>query len=152
LLAAALSMSAIPAAFAEDLASPATATLSSSAAGVKPVALTVTFRSELQCGRLTGAALVLKLPKKALVPVAIPASAVLVGGKPSARVGVAGRLITIALPARAKGIMTCDSIVIGLAKIVVTRAAGLGNPRPRGTYTVTVSHGAETFAAPLEIR
>jgi hypothetical protein len=149
---AALPTGAVPAAFAGDLAAPATATLSSSASGAKPVALALTFRSELQCGRLTGGALVLKLPRKALVPPAIAASAVLVGGKQSAHVAVAGRLITVALPTRPQGIMTCDSIVVGLAKIVVTRAAGLGNPKPRGNYTVTVTHGAETFAAPLKIR
>jgi hypothetical protein len=39
----------------------------------------------------------------------------------------------------------------GTARIVVG-AAGMGNPTSPGTHSVRVTHGSETFAAPLAIR
>ncbi len=57
--------------------------------------------------------------------------------------------MTISLPPP-RGMM-CDSITMGLAKVVFLPAAGVGNPRAPGTYTVRVVHGSEAFAAPLKI-
>jgi hypothetical protein len=128
----------------------ASATLSTSKAGAKAVTLTVALNTELQCGRLRGGALVLRLPAQARLPGAIAASAVLVGGKASGRVAVDGHSLRISLPPP-RGTMSCDSIRQGVVKIVVASAAGLGNPRAPGTYTVRLTRGSETFAAPLKI-
>jgi hypothetical protein len=129
---------------------PATAQVSSSTAGAKHVTLTVSFRTELRCGRLVGSrAVVLTLPSKELVPATVAPAAISVTGRAAAKVSVAGRVVTIA-PAPPRGVM-CDSIRVGTAKIVVAAAAGLGNPRAPGTYSVKVTHGSETFAAPLAI-
>jgi hypothetical protein len=143
---------ALPAAAAGAavVAGPASATLSTNRAGARPVALTVSLHTELQCGRIMGiGALVLRLPAAMRVPSTIHAAAVLVGGKPVGSVVVAGHSLTIAL-APPRGAM-CDSIIMGVAKIVVTRAAGLGNPRAPGTYAVKLTHGSQTFSAPLKI-
>ena len=129
---------------------PATTALSSSKAGAKHVTLTVSLSTELQCGRLVGSrTLVVTLPAKAKLPQTVAASAVTVGGKAVSQVSVAGRAVTIFIPPP-RGMM-CDSIIVGMAKIVFLPAAGLGNPRAPGTYTVRVAHGNDAFAAPLKI-
>jgi hypothetical protein len=130
---------------------PATAQLSSSAAGAKHVALSLSFRTELRCGGLMGArTLVVALPLKSRVPATIPASAVTVAGKAVSNVGVSGHAVTLTL-APPRGMM-CDSVRVGSARVVVAAAAGIGNPKSPGTYSVKVTHGSETFAAPLAIR
>ena len=128
----------------------ATATLSSSKAGARHVTLTVSLTTELQCGRLMGSrTLVVTLPAKARIAKTVPATAVLVSGKAVSQVAVAGRVLTLSL-APTRG-MTCNSITTGIAKVVVGRAAGLRNPPAPGGYTVRVTHGAESFSAPLKI-
>jgi hypothetical protein len=130
---------------------PATAALSPSTSGARHVALTISLRTELQCGRLMGSrTLVVTLPARARVAHAIPAAAVLVGGRAVSRVAVAGRVVTLSLPTP-RGVL-CDSIRMGQATIVFRPGAGLGNPPAPGVYTVRVAHGADAFAAPLEIR
>jgi hypothetical protein len=129
---------------------PATTALSSSKAGAKSVTLTVSLRTELQCGRLMGSrALVVTLPAKARLPQTVAATAVMVGGSVAGQVSVAGRAVTISIPPP-RG-MVCDSITVGIAKIVFLSTAGLGNPRAPGTYTVRVAHGKDAFVAPLKI-
>jgi len=131
-------------------AGPATAQVSTSTAGAKHVRLIVSFRTELRCGRLMGSrTLVLGLPAKARVGATVPATAVTVGGTAASNVSVSGHTVTIAL-APPRGAM-CDSVRVGVAKIVVAGAAGIGNPGTPGTYSVRVAHGSETFAAPLTI-
>jgi hypothetical protein len=137
-------------AWAAPAADPAATALSSSKAGAKHVVLTISFRTELQCGRLMGSrTLAVTLPAKVKVPATVAPAAVTVGGKAVSSVGVAGRAVTISLPPP-RGMM-CDSITTGLTKIVFLPAAGLGNPRAPGTYAVRVVHGADAFAAPLKI-
>jgi hypothetical protein len=61
----------------------------------------------------------------------------------------AGRVVTISLaPPRA---VMCDSVRVDMVKVVVAAAARLGNPCVHDTSTVKVTHGSETFAAPLAI-
>ncbi len=48
------------------------------------------------------------------------------------------------------GIM-CNSIAPGTAKILVSRAAQLGNPASAGTYKLAVRYGTETLHAQLTI-
>jgi hypothetical protein len=137
-------------AWAAPAAGPATTALSSSKAGAKHVTLTISLTTELQCGRLMGSrTLAVTLPAKVKVPATVAPAAVTVGGKAASSVSVAGRAVTISL-APPRGMM-CDSITTGLAKIVFLPAAGLGNPRAPGTYTVRVAHGNDAFAAPLKI-
>jgi hypothetical protein len=148
--AALLALALATTAGAASLGRPATAALSSSKTGAKHVMLTVSLTTELQCGRLMGSrTLVVTMPAKAKVAQAIPAAAVLVGGKAASRVSVAGRAVTISL-AVPHG-MICDSIRTGIAKVVFMPVAGFANPAAPGTYTVRVVHGNETFAAPLTI-
>jgi hypothetical protein len=127
-----------------------TAAVSDDRAGAAPVALTLALRTELRCGRLTGISLAIKLPAEAHVPATVPASAVLVGGRSAARVRVSGTSLAVA-PPLPRGVI-CNSITMGVAKIVVTAAAGLGNPATPGTYRVALVRGTQTAAAPLTIR
>lgn len=130
---------------------PATATLSISNAGAQGVTLTLALRTELQCGRLRGSRpLVLVLPAKEHVASSIAPSAVLIGGRAASRVAVSGHMLTIS-PPRPRG-MLCNSIGMGTAKVVLLPAAGLGNPGAAGTYSVRITHGTESFAAPMKIQ
>jgi hypothetical protein len=150
LIAAALTLTGAAGALAATGDTSATATLSSGKAGAKHVTMTVAFRSELQCGRLMGSrTLALTLPAKAHVAAMIPASAVTVGAKAAGTVVVAGRVVTVTMPAP-HGMM-CDSITMGVVKVVFAPAAAFANPGTPGAYTVRVAHGSEIFAAPLKI-
>jgi hypothetical protein len=126
-----------------------TATLSSAHAGARPVVLTLAVRTELQCGRLNGGALVVHLPVQERVPATIAAAAVLVGGKPSGAVAVAGHTLTVSIP-RPRGMM-CDVIGPGTVTLVLTRLANLGNPKNAGTYPLVVSRGTDQFKTTLRI-
>jgi hypothetical protein len=138
-----------PAAFAVNPAT-ATLTLSSNAAGAKPVVATIVLReTELQCGRLVGGSLVVTFPRAMCVPRTIGAASVLVGTKAARSVTVAGRVVTVGVPVP-RGVL-CDSIAIGVVKIAFARAAGLGNPKAPGAYLFTVRRGSETFGSPFRI-
>ena len=126
-----------------------TATLSSARAGARPVVLTLAVRTELQCGRLVGGALVVRLPAQERMPATVAAAAVLVGGKPSGAVAVAGHVLTVSIP-RPRGMM-CDVIGPGTVTLVLTRSANLGNPKSAGKYPLTVSRGAQQFKTTLTI-
>jgi hypothetical protein len=126
-----------------------TATLSSAHAGARPVALTLAVRTELQCGRLVGGALVVRLPAQERMPATVAASAALIGGKPSGAVAVAGHVLTVSVP-RPRGMM-CDAIGPGTVTLVLTRSANLGNPKSAGKYPLTVSRGAQQFKTMLTI-
>jgi hypothetical protein len=134
---------------AAPAAVPATAALSSSKAGATHVALTVVLTTELQCGRLMGSrTLVLMLPARGRVAT-IPAAAVTVAGRPVSGVSVSGRAVTISLPLPHG--MLCTSIRTGIAKVVLSPAAGIANPASAGRYAIRVVHGGETFVAHLAI-
>ncbi len=128
----------------------ATVSLSSNRAGVSPVALAITLRTELQCGRVPARMVSLRLPAQERVPASIPPAAVSVGGVRAARVDVLEHTLRIVLPRR-RG-MTCLSIVFGPARIAVSRTAGLGNPSGSGTYALVVSAGKVTAVARFTIR
>ena len=127
-----------------------TLALSTNKAGARPVGATITVReAELQCGRLVGGSLVVTFPRKMRVPASISATSVLVGSRAARSVTVAGRVVTVAVPLP-RGVI-CASIAPGVAKITFLRAAGLGNPKSPGAYTLTVRRGAETFDSPFRI-
>ena len=128
----------------------AAVSLSSAAAGARPVAVLVSLHTELQCGRLRGRSIDLVFPAAAKLPNTVSAGAVSVQGKRPAGVKVAGRTLSIAM-APPTGVM-CDVIAPGVAKILVTRAARVGNPSSAGTYAFSVRYGAATLPATLTIR
>jgi hypothetical protein len=127
----------------------ATVTASPSGAGARPAALTVRLSYEMQCGYPGPGPIIVRLPAGERVPATIAPSALLVNGKPAPGVHVAGRAVSIDLPPRPA--IMCDVIGPGTAKVVFTRAAGLGNPTRAGSYTVTVTRRGTSSAARLAI-
>lgn len=77
------------------------------------------------------------------------ASAIAVQGKPPSSVKLANRTLSITV-ARPTGVM-CNVIGPGTVKILVSRAAQLGNPATAGTYKLAVHYGTETLEATLKI-
>ncbi len=63
--------------------------------------------------------------------------------------GLGSRLV-VGLPVQ--GVVMCDSIAPGTLTIVVTRAAGIGNPSGAGTYALAIEKGALRFGTKLRIR
>lgn len=150
LLVAAAALVAGANAVASSPASEASAAVSPSKPGAKNVTLTVSLRTELRCGRLAATkALVLALPG-AHVPSAIAASAVLIGGRAAGKVAVAGHTLTIS-PAPPRGVV-CNSIRVGVVKIVVLPRAGLGNPRVPGAYILRLTYGPGIFPLPVRLQ
>jgi hypothetical protein len=127
----------------------AAASLSSVHAGARPVALVVSLHSELQCGKLRSGSLALTFPAAARLPRTIGVAAIAVQGTRPASVRLAGRTLSITMP-RPAG-MICNVIGPGTAKIVVLRAAHLGNPATPGAYKLGVHYGTETLEATLTI-
>jgi hypothetical protein len=123
-------------------AQPLTVAASSHRPGARAVALSLTLRTELQCGRLTGAPLVVRLPRP---PARLPAGSVRLGGRPASTTFRRGLLVVGELPPAGA---VCDSIIVGPLRLSIR---GLANPARRGTYRVTVSHGADLYAGSLRV-
>ena len=128
----------------------ATLALSNGAPGAHPVAVTLTIDTPLICGRLAGGTVTIELPAGEAIPPTVAASAVTVGGRSAAGVTVSGHTLSVTVP-RPKGVI-CQSIVVGPAKIVLSQAAGLGNPKAAGAYRVVVRRGSQAFAATMTVR
>lgn len=125
------------------------ATLSSTHAGVRPVALTLALHMELQCGHLMGGTLAVRLPAQERVPAKVASGAVLIGGKPAGAATVAGHTLTVSVPL--PHAIMCDSIGPGTVTVVVTRTANLGNPKAAGKYPLVVLRGSQQFKTLLTI-
>lgn len=119
---------------------PLAVAVSSQRAGAAPVTLALTLRTELQCGRLTGAPLVVSLPRP---PARVPP--VRLDGRRAAASLVRGRVVVRELPPAGA---ICDSIVRGKLRVTIR---GLANPRRRGSYRVTVAHGAAVYAGRFRV-
>ena len=128
----------------------ATAAPTSLRAGARPVALGLVLSYEMQCGYPGPGPVTVRFPAREHVPPAIPASSVLVAGKPAPGVSVSGRTVTVTL-APPPPVM-CDVIGPGRLTIEFTRAAGLGNPAQPGTYRIAATRGTASFSAPFTIR
>ena len=128
---------------------PASASLSSTKAGAKPVELTLKVHYQMVCGQPGPGTVVVGLPLAMSVPRSIRSSAVLVNGKPALSVAVSGHDVTVTLPKR-KGV-TCLVIGPGTLTLTLTRSAGIGNPASKGTYAVHVRHGSSSFTARVAI-
>jgi hypothetical protein len=126
-----------------------TATLSSTKAAAKPVALTLKLHYEMQCGQPGIGKAVVALPEAVTVPARIDESAVLVNGKPAPLVSVSGHDVSIGMPARRSGV-TCMIVGPGTLTLTLTRAAGLGNPKSAGTYTVHVHRNTQRSTQPFQ--
>lgn len=128
----------------------ATVLLSTVKAGAERVALTVRLQTVLRCGRPTGAAVVVTLPRAARLPHAIAAASVRVNGKAPARVAVAGRSVTVGLPI-VHGI-TCNSLTAGTLQVAFAPAAALGNPAAAGTYAIAIRQGQSARTVSIAIQ
>lgn len=126
------------------------ATLSSAQAGARPVALTLTLQTALECGQAGPARIAVQLPKAAPLPRTLPPAAVVVGGRTPADVRVSGHRIAID-PGRPPGV-TCHSITVGGLVIRFTLKAQLGNPRSPGSYTIAVRRGTAVYRTRVAIR
>ena len=127
-----------------------TATLSSTRAGARPVALTLKLHYEMVCGQPGAGKAIVSLPADTAVPSRIDSSAVLVDGKPTPSVTVSGHDVSIAMPLRRPGV-TCMIVGPGTLTLTLTRAAGLGNPKSAGAYTIRVRRNTQSFQAAVHI-
>jgi hypothetical protein len=128
---------------------PASATLSSTKAGAKPVELTLKVRYDMICGQPGPGTAIVTLPPSVSLPGTIASAALLVNGKPAPKVDVSGHEISVTLPRR-HGI-TCLVIAPGTLTLTFTKSAGLGNPARGGRYTIRVRHATRSFTAHVDI-
>jgi len=125
-------------------------TLSSTSAGARNVAVTVQIPSVLQCGRPTGVPVAITLPGGERMPRSIAASTVRVNGVQPSKVTIAGRVLTVSLPAR-RGI-TCFALVEGMMKISFPSTVAFGNPSSAGTYAFGIRQGKTAYVVPVAIK
>jgi hypothetical protein len=123
--------------------------LSSPRAGARPVVVAVQLRYEMQCGWPGPGTVTIRFPDAMTVPSVIPATSVLVNGKPAPSVVNVDHRETIGLPPRS-GIL-CDVIGPGRLRITFTRAARIGNPRAAGVYALRAVKGKVGFTARLVV-
>lgn len=142
-LAAAIALTIVP-------AQSASVSLSSNRAGAKNVAVTFRLAYEMQCGWPGPGPLVVTFPAAERLPPKIAPAHVLLTGRPAPSVTRSGRTVSVAVPARSG--MTCMVIAPGKATIEFTHAAGLGNPRTRGVYPVSVQRGKLVLRTSFPIR
>jgi hypothetical protein len=128
----------------------ASVTVSPGRAGARPAVTTLQLSYQMQCGYPGPGPVRVAFPAGEYVPAAIASTAVLVNGKPSSAVGVAGRTVTVDLPARPQ--IMCDVIGPGKLTIAFTLAAGLGNPLRAGTYAIVATRQTSRFVVPFTLR
>ena len=132
------------------LATSLTVALSSSRAGAAPVAITLQFGYEMQCGYPGPGPVLVRFPPAERLPKAIPTGSVRVDGSSQPAARQTGSTVSITLPP-APAIM-CDVIGPGRLTIAFSRAAGLGNPARAGAYPVSATRQATPFSARFVIR
>ncbi len=125
-----------------------TVAASSDRAGTHPVRLTLSFRTELQCGNPFGLWRV-TLPAAEHVPAAIGPARVTVNGRLAVKVGVIANRVTVTV---ARPQVLCDVIAPGKVTFVFMPAAGLGNPKHSGRYPITVERASVAARGILTIR
>jgi hypothetical protein len=122
--------------------------LSSSHAGARPVVVRLTLRYEMQCGYPGSGFLTVGLPPQERLPSSFAAASALLDDK-RARASLAGKTIRVALPARPD--VLCDVIGPGVLRLVLTKAADLGDPERAGTYSVFTRAGSHVFHTTFQI-
>jgi hypothetical protein len=120
--------------------------------GARPVALTIRFRTELQCGRFTPTSITVSLPPAMRVPASVSASAVTVAAKVAASVRTNGTRLLIHLAPPKSGVI-CDVIAPGVVPVKFSRRAGLGNPLRKGFYafSVVTAPGGDSWQGVLSV-
>jgi hypothetical protein len=122
--------------------------VSSGRAGARPVQVSLTLRTRLQCGSAAGAAWHITFPPGEQTPPTIAPAAVTVNGHAALQVTVAASRISVTVP---RPSVLCDIVAPGKVTFVFTRAAALGNPKRSGIYGVTVGRGRVSFQGTLRI-
>jgi hypothetical protein len=128
----------------------ASVTLSTSRAGARPVTLTLRLRYEMQCGHPGPGPLLITFPGAERLPAQLAAGSVLVDGRPATQAERKGRVVSVALPIEHGPL--CDVIAPGVLKVVLTRAAGIGNPSAAGTYALETRTPRVSGRATMAIR
>ncbi|MBV8064639.1 MAG: hypothetical protein JOY73_03865 [Actinobacteria bacterium] len=126
-----------------------TAVSAPAGAAAQPVQLTVTIKTELQCGRIRAGSILVTLPSAMRLGASIPRDSVTLNGAAPASMAVTGHIV--ALKVAPKPGIICDVIGPGVIRIVFARSAGLGNPMDAGSYAVTVHSGTVSGTAHLSI-
>ena len=142
-VAAAVALTLVP-------AQAASVSLSSNRAGASDVVVTLHLTYEMQCGWPGPGPLVVTFPAAERLPARVIAAHVLLNGRAAPQVTRSDRSVSVAVPARTG--MTCMVIGPGKVTIEFTRAAGLGNPRKRGVYPVSVQRGKLVLRTSFRIR
>jgi hypothetical protein len=117
-------------------------TLSSHAAGARPVAVTVVMHYEMQCNWPGPGVLTIRFPGAMAVPARVPSAAVLVDKRIVNGVRVTGRTVSVPLPQRPQ--IMCDLIGPGTVTVSFSRAAKLGNPKAAGSYSLLATHASDS--------
>jgi len=127
----------------------ASATVTPRVAGAKATVLTVSLGLELKCAKPPDVPIVVSLPRAWHVPKTVARTAVSIDGVRPDSVEVSNRTLTVqpSVPRR-----TCDVLAPGTITVDFARAAGLGNPRRAGVYTVRASIGTQDFSARVRIK
>jgi hypothetical protein len=124
-------------------------TLSSHAAGARPVAVTIAMHYEMQCGWPGPGVLTIRFPSAMVLPKQLAAPAVIVDKKAATGVSIAGRTVSIQLPQRPR--IMCDVIGPGTVTVSFSRGARIGNPKAAGSYSVLATHQADNGTGRLVI-
>ncbi|MEO9177125.1 MAG: hypothetical protein ABI317_16545 [Gaiellales bacterium] len=126
-------------------------TLSSHAAGARPVAVAIVMHYEMQCNWPGPGVLAIRFPGSMVLPRRLASSAVLVDKRAaSGAVTVAGRTVSVPLPQRPR--IMCDLMGPGTLTVSFSRAAKLGNPKAAGSYSVLATHGSDSGTGRVVIR
>ena len=128
----------------------ATVSLSSVRAGARPVALRLVLTYEMQCGYPGPGPVTIDLPTQERVRSVVKLAQVLVDGHPARALAVSGHTVTVGLAPPPR--INCMVIGVGRLTILLTRAAGLGNPLRAGSYTITAARASSEFSARFTIR
>lgn len=123
--------------------------LSSDHVAATPVAITLKLRYEMQCGWPGPGPLVVTFPTAERLPGKIAPGVVQLNGRP-AKANRSGHAVAVAVPPR--GEVTCMVIGPGTATIEFKLAAGIGNPRTRGVYPISVQRGKLVLRTSFRIR
>src|SRR5579862_5900977 len=140
---------ATPVTTVTPLGESATVALSSTRVGKRPVAVTLTLGYEMQCGYPGSGSLIVALPVTEQLPNSFPGASAVLNGR-SVRLGfAAGKALRVTLPPRPK--IMCDVIGPGSLKLVLTKAAKLGNPRKAGSYVISARVDGHSFRTSVRI-
>ena len=121
----------------------ASGTISSRAAGTRPVTLTLKLGYEMQCGYPGPGPVVITFPASWRLPAKLGNAPALVNGKPALSVALSGHTVKVGLTPPPQ--IMCDAIGPGTLTIQFTRGDNIGSPLRAGTSVVTAEVKNQTF-------